>query len=106
MLESKFQAQLICEIAQRIPDSIVLKNDSGYLQGIPDLTVLCGDKWAMLECKKSKDEPHQPNQDYYIDWADRQAFGRFIFPENKEEVLYELQQALQSGGKARLSGSK
>lgn len=97
MLESKFQTQLICEIAKRFPDCIVLKNDPTYIQGFPDLTVLNGDKWALLECKKSKDEPHQPNQDYYIDWADKHAFGRFIFPENKEEVLSELQQAFRSG---------
>ena len=95
MLESKFQAQVIIDISERIPEAVVLKNDSTYIQGIPDLTVLCGDKWAMLECKKSKEEHHQPNQDYYIDWANKMAFGRFIFPENKEEVLNELQQALR-----------
>ena len=96
MLESKFQAQVICDISKMIPEAVVLKNDSTYIQGIPDLTVLCNGKWAMLECKKSKDERHQPNQDYYIDWANKIAFGRFIFPENKEEVLSELQQALRS----------
>lgn len=95
-VESKFQAQLICDLTKLFPDCIVLKNDPTYIQGIPDLTVLNGDKWALLECKKSKDEAHQPNQDYYINWADKKAFGRFIFPENKEEVLRELQQAFRS----------
>lgn len=106
MLESKFQAHLIEEIESRFPGCIVVKNDSGYLQGIPDLTVFYGDRWAWLECKKSERDSHQPNQDYYIDWANKRSFGRFIFPENEEEVLCELQQAFRSYRKACISRCK
>ena len=97
MLESKFQAGVIKEVKQRLPGCVVLKNDANYIQGIPDLTVFYNDKWAMLECKKSEHEEHQPNQDYYVERANQMSFARFIFPENKKEVLDELCQTLQSG---------
>lgn len=90
MLESKFQANLIKEIKNKFPGCIVLKNDSSYLQGVPDLSVFYGDRWAMLEAKKSANASHQPNQDYYVGKANEMSFSRFIFPENKEEVLDEL----------------
>ena len=51
MLENKFQANLIKKIKNRFPDCIVMKNDSSYIQGIPDLTILNGNKWATLENK-------------------------------------------------------
>ena len=54
MLENKFQSKLIKEIKNRFPGCIVLKNDSGYIQGIPDLIILFKNKWAALEVKKSK----------------------------------------------------
>lgn len=96
MAENKFQAQLIKELKKRFPDCLILKNDSGYIQGIPDLLVLIGGKWFMLECKDSRDAKHRPNQDYYISKCDEMSFARFIFPENKEEVLNEIQRALGS----------
>lgn len=96
MLESTFQTKLIRELKTIFPDCIILKNDPDYIQGFPDLTILYNDRWALLECKRSATEHHQPNQDYYISLADSMSFGRFIYPENKEEVLYDLQQAFQS----------
>ena len=53
MLESKFQSNLIKELKSMFPGCIVMKNDSSYIQGIPDLIVLHQDKWATLECKKN-----------------------------------------------------
>ena len=94
--ESDFQKELKDEIKLRFPGSIITKLDSGDTQGIPDLLVLYKDRWAALECKKSKDEPHRPNQDYYVDKLNNMSFSAFIFPENKEEVLNEMEQSLQS----------
>lgn len=96
MLESKFQAKLIKDIKKLLPGCMVTKNDAGYIQGVPDLTVFYHDKWATLECKKSADATKQPNQEYYVDTMNKMSFSRFIYPENKEEVLDELQQALKS----------
>jgi hypothetical protein len=95
MKENKFQSRLIKDIKDLLPGCIVLKNDPTYIQGIPDLSIFYKDKWAMLECKKSSHEKHQPNQDIYVEQANSMSFARFIYPENKTEVLDELQQALQ-----------
>lgn len=62
---------------------------------IPDLLVLHKDKWASLECKKSAGAKKQPNQEYYVDRMNQMSFSRFICPENKEEVLDELQQSFE-----------
>ena len=90
MLESRFQANLIKKLKKKITDCFFLKNDPTYMQGVPDLLVLYKDKWAALECKKTADARHQPNQDYYVGRMNDLAFSRFIFPENEKEVLDEL----------------
>ena len=96
MLENKFQSGLIKELKERFPGCIVLKNDPNYKQGIPDLTILHGDKWAALECKKNEKARHQPNQSYYVETMDKMSFASFIYPENKEEVLNELERSFTS----------
>lgn len=93
-LESGFQDSLRKEIKTMFPDSMIFKMDQ--IQGIPDLLILNGDKWASLECKKSKTEKRQPNQDYYVAKMDAMSFSRFVYPENKEVVLNELHEALQA----------
>lgn len=96
MVESKFQSKLIEELKTMFPGCLVLKNDPNYIQGFPDLTVLYKDKWALLEVKRAGMASHRPNQDFYISKAEQMSFARFICPENKEEVLCELQQAFRS----------
>lgn len=96
MLERDFQKKLIKEIKTRFPDAVVLKNDARYLQGIPDLSVFCGPKWAMLECKNRKSASKQPNQERWVEKMDAMSFSRLIFPENKEEVLHDLSEFFQS----------
>lgn len=90
MLENKFQSNIIKEIKKLFPDCIVLKNDSSYIQGIPDLLILYKNKWASLEVKKSATASHRPNQNYYVEKMNKMSFSRFIFPENKDEVLEDL----------------
>ena len=93
-LERDFQAKLIKELKVMFKGCIIVKNDPNYIQGIPDLLILYNDRWAALEVKKSANAHHQPNQEYYVDLMDQMSFAAFIYPENKEEILYELQQAL------------
>lgn len=91
MRESKFQSELKKELKERFPGCIVTKLDSGDIQGIPDLLVLYGKNWATLENKKSEKAPKRPNQEYYVDKMNEMSFSRFIYPENKNEVLDELE---------------
>ena len=53
-LESKFQKDFIDEAKERYPGCIALKNDSSYIQGFPDWTILYNDKWVVLEAKRNK----------------------------------------------------
>lgn len=96
VLEKNFQSKLIKELKEMFDGCIVTKLDSGHIQGIPDLLILYKNKWATLECKKSKGASKQPNQEYYVGVMNEMSFSRFIEPSNKQEVLHDLQQAFQS----------
>lgn len=103
MLEKKFQKDLVEELTKLFPGAIVYKNEPTVsFQGIPDLTVLYQNKWAWLECKASEKDRNSPgpNQELYISQGNDMSFARFIYPENKQEVLNELQQAFGTGRKA------
>lgn len=95
MKENKFQAKLIKEIRKRFPGCVILKNDPTYIQGIPDLLILYKNRWAMLECKKDSKSPFRPNQEYYLKKLSYMSFTSVIFPENKEEVLNEMERSLK-----------
>ena len=93
MLESRFKTNLVSELEEMFPGCIITHLDPTETQGIPDLLILYGDRWAALEGKKSyQDYIHhqQPNQDYYVGIMNHMSFAAFIYPENKEEVLDEL----------------
>ena len=92
-LERGFQDRLIHTIKTRFPGCMIFKMEQ--VQGIPDLLILFGNKWASLECKKAAGAKKRPNQEYYVKRMDEMSFSRFIYPENKEEVLNELEQAFQ-----------
>ena len=96
MRENNFQSDLIKDLKKRFPGCIVVKNDPSYIQGIPDLLVLYKNKWASLECKRSRSAIKQPNQKYYVEKMNKMSFSKFIYPGNKEEVLNELQRAFES----------
>ena len=94
--ENEYQAGLIKRIKERFPGSVVLKNDPNYIQGFPDITVLQGKRWAVLECKREESAPHQPNQDYYVNMLNGMSYSAFVYPENEEEVFDGLAQAFGS----------
>lgn len=93
-LESGFQDKLRDELKKLFPGCMIFKMDQ--IQGIPDLLILYGKKWASLECKKSAKAKRQPNQEYYVGLMNKMSFSRFICPENKEEVLNDLSKAFKS----------
>ena len=95
-LERSFQRELIQDLKTRFKGCIVTKLVPISIQGIPDLLILYGNRWATLECKKSKRAKRQPNQKYYVDLMNKMSFSRFIYPENKEEVLNELSKSFKS----------
>lgn len=94
MLERTFQSKVIKELKKKFKDSIVLKLDAGYIQGIPDILILKGNRWAALEIKRDDKYKCQPNQKYYIERMNKMSFARIVTPENWKEVLNELQSTL------------
>lgn len=103
MLESVYQSKLIKKIKRLLPGCLILKNDTDYIQGIPDLLILFENKWAMLEVKASASAPNQPNQEWYVCELDEMSFAAFIYPDIEEEVLDALQQTLRVSGSSRIS---
>ena len=106
VLESSFQADLIKEIKRRHPGAVVLKNDTGYQQGIPDLSVYLGPRWGMLESKRGIRARKQPNQEYWVERFNDMSFAAFIDPTNDEVVLDELAYALDPRRYPRLLKSQ
>lgn len=95
MREAEFQRKLITEIKDRFQDCVVIKNDADYIQGIPDITVFWGNHWATLECKRSARASHRPNQDYYVDKMNGMSFSAFVYPENMEDVLDDMERSFK-----------
>lgn len=93
--EGKFKEDLNRELISRFPGCYILKNDSSYLQGVPDILVLWHDRWAMLEAKKGRNAAQQANQDWYIKVFDKMSFAAFIEPSNMEEVLDAMESAFK-----------
>lgn len=96
MLERNFQASVIKEIKTKLDGCIVMKNDANRTQGIPDLLILYKSKWGALECKNSEKAKHQPNQDYYVSKMNNMSYAKFIYPENRKEIINELCSTLKS----------
>lgn len=90
MLENTFKTKLIARIETMLPGCIVVHLDPNEIQGIPDLLVLYEDSWAALEGKKSATASARPNQPYYVELMDSMSFAAFIYPENADEVLKEM----------------
>ena len=89
--ENVFQANLVRKLRAQDWVVDVVKNDAGYTQGFPDLTVfLANGKWALLECKKDEHAPLRPNQAFYISKMGDAGFARLIYPQNELEVIDEL----------------
>lgn len=93
MLEGVYQNHIIQTLDSMFPGCVVIKNDSGYRQGFPDLTVLYGPAWGVLEVKTSAKAKYQPNQEYYLELLNGMSFASVIYPEIEEEVLSALQSA-------------
>jgi hypothetical protein len=103
MRESKYQAKLIQKLEDLFPGCFILKNDSSYKPGVPDIIILFLDMWAMLEIKLTENSHIQPNQSYYVKLLNSMSFASFINPDNEEDVLYDLQFAFGFRGAPRIS---
>jgi hypothetical protein len=100
--ESEFQTRLIRKLRRMFPGCIILRNDANYLQGVPDILILWGNRWAVLEVKRNPTARTEPNQVHYVKIMNNMSFADFIYPENEEQVLRDLQRALGATRQARV----
>lgn len=101
MKENAFQSLLIKRLRKEFNGCIILINDPQYIQGIPDLVILYGSCWAALEVKESRLAPQQPNQYHYVRMLDDMSYASFVYPENLEVVIDELQHTFRHSGSPR-----
>lgn len=97
LLENKFKTQLIKNIKDRFKGCMVVHLDPTEIQGIPDLLVLHHNKWAALEGKKNARASKRPNQQYYVDKMNGMGFAGFIYPENANQVLDDMERYFERG---------
>ena len=99
--ERDYQPDVKEKLLELFPGCVILKNDSSYIQGIPDLSIFYKDKWAMLEVKKTKPsvKDFRPNQEHYLQKLDTMSFARVIFPENMDQVFKDLVRFFKGGEK-------
>ncbi|NCU42217.1 MAG: hypothetical protein EOM19_05900 [Candidatus Moranbacteria bacterium] len=84
-------------VKDEFPECQLLRLDPNDIQGIPDLLILCSNKWATLETKRGPKARRGPNQPYYVDMHNKMAFSSFVFPENEDSVFEGLKKHF--GGK-------
>ena len=101
--ESKFQNSLIADLKKRFSGCIVFKTDPTYIQGFPDLIMLYDEFWVAFECKRDISAPLRSNQAFYVNKLNAMSHAYFVYPENKEAVLNELQRAFEAERASRVS---
>ena len=94
--EGPYKTALSKRIEERLPGSVILKQDPNLRQGISDLLILWEFVWAALEVKAYRGAPDRPNQGYYVNLLHELSYAAVIYPENEEEILDELELTLRS----------
>jgi hypothetical protein len=106
LLEARFKTELIKRIKTEFNGCMVFHLNPRERQGSPDLLILYKDMWAALEGKRTKDSPTQPNQPYYVELMNTMSYAAFVYPENMEVIMSELQYTFRDRRRvARLSES-
>jgi hypothetical protein len=94
--EAAYQKTLIDKLEVMFDGCLIQKQDPASRQGLPDLLILWGPRWAMLEVKCSARSPVQPNQEYYVNHFSQMSFSSFIYPEIEADVLHDLHNFMHS----------
>jgi hypothetical protein len=96
MSESKFKREFKEDIGKRLPEVEIFEPNATTKRSSPDMIMLGEAGWAALEFKRSKNADHQPNQDYRVFQLNEKGYATFVYPENKEEVLHDLEELFSS----------
>ena len=93
--EGNFKKNLIKKIKKEFPDCIITKLEADHTNGLPDVLILRGSKWATLEAKADesevgKERKNKLAQDYYVAKMNNMSYSSYVYPQNEKEVLDEL----------------
>lgn len=89
-LEKDFQSKFLAKLRKLGCKCYKQQMNATTRAGTPDVIVLLGPVWIMLEFKKAKNSPKRPGQQKNIDWANEVSFGWFVYPENADEVYEQI----------------
>lgn len=63
--------------------------------GTPDIIFMKEQFWGVMEFKKAKNSPKRPGQQEWVDWANENSWGAFVYPANWSEIQKELESLLK-----------
>lgn len=92
MKESNIQSDIIKRLKGMGCVVIKYEQNATTLKGFPDIMFMKGPFWGALEVKTSKKAHKQPGQQDWIDKLNEMSYAKFIYPENKEEILNEIKE--------------
>lgn len=98
-----YKRKFMDKLEELYPGCYLLLLDPSHKQGVPDVLMLWNGMWAAFEVKASKNAKRQPNQPWHVARMNEMSYAAFVYPENEEAVLHELQEVFQSFGDARVS---
>lgn len=97
MLEMSFKTKFLIRLEERLPQvDLDFVHTKPRQRSYPDTFVIGPHVWAALEFKRAENAPHQPNQVYYVNHFRQKGYANFVYPENAEEVLDELEDLFTS----------
>ena len=94
--ETKFKKMFKKKLKRLYPECIIVEADPTYFWSVPDVYFFLGSFWAALEFKRTEGSSRRPNQEYWVEVLDKMSFARFVYPGVEEEVLSELEAAIQN----------
>lgn len=96
ILESNFKRKGLELIRERLSEFDLDFIDVQGARSFPDIIILGPRVWAALEFKRSEEANKQPNQGHHINRLNNKGYASFIFPENLEEVIHDLEKLFAS----------
>lgn len=88
--ESTFQRKFVKWLEEHGAKTLRFVANGANKKGKPDVAVFYKGWWGWLEFKKSADAPARPGQKENVEWASKNSYGSFVYPEISDWVKTAL----------------